>query len=106
MKPIESKPGCIKAALAIIGDKWTPLILRDLHTGPKRFNQLQRALVPISPRTLSARLCMLEKEQVVTKKIIPEKMPHTEYALTKKGSDFAHILRQMADWGEKYHRGD
>ncbi len=103
MKEIEKKPGCIQAALEIIGDKWTALIIRDLYTESKRFNELQHSLVGISPRTLSQRLSKLEDCSVVEKKQVTEADTHSEYFLTRKGKDFAGILEQMAEWGEKYY---
>jgi DNA-binding HxlR family transcriptional regulator len=41
---MEPKTGCIAAAMAIIGNKWTALILRDLFEGPKRFCELERSV--------------------------------------------------------------
>ena len=46
----------------IISGKWTLLIIRDLASGVKRFNQLERSLDGISPKTLSERLRYLEEE--------------------------------------------
>lgn len=102
-KKIGKKPGCIQAALSIIGDKWTALILRDLYDDSKRFSQLQESLAGISPRTLSQRLTKLEACAVVEKNITSDSSPYAEYKLTQKGYDFAGILNQMAAWGEKYH---
>lgn len=99
----EKKPGCIQAALQIIGEKWTALIIRDLYYGSRRFTQLQHSLPGISPRTLSQRLSKLEQCGVIQKSQTSEAISYPEYSLTKKGHDFAGILQQMADWGEKYH---
>lgn len=43
----------VVAAARVISGKWTLLVLRDLDGGPKRFTELERSLVGISPRTLS-----------------------------------------------------
>jgi DNA-binding HxlR family transcriptional regulator len=101
---IEKKPGCIQAALSIIGDKWTALVLRDLYEGGKRFSELETSLKGISPRTLSQRLSKLEGLQVIEKQCTTRSAPHAEYVLTQKGIDFTGILNQMAAWGEKYHQ--
>jgi DNA-binding HxlR family transcriptional regulator len=101
---LEKKPGCIQAALKIIGEKWTALIIRDLYYGSKRFNQLQHSLPGISPRTLSQRLLKLEECKVILKQKGEESLGYPEYSLTQKGSDFAGILQQMADWGAKYQQ--
>lgn len=102
-KKLESKEGCIASAMSIIGNKWTALILRDLHDGPKRFGELEKSLHGISPRTLSQRLDDLEHCGIITKKSFAEVPPHTEYTLTQKGRDLVPVLQQMAAWGDKYY---
>lgn len=102
--PIESKIGCIAAAMEIIGNKWTALILRDLTSGPKRFGELEKSLLGISPRTLSQRMDDLEEQGIITKKSYAEVPPRCEYTLTQKGEDLVPILKQMAVWGEKYYQ--
>ncbi|MGB4759466.1 MAG: helix-turn-helix domain-containing protein [Candidatus Saccharimonadales bacterium] len=103
--PIESTTGCVATALEVLGNKWTALIIRDLAAGCQRFCGLERSLAGISPRTLSQRLDDLEKFGIVTRKTYAEVPPRTEYSLTQKGQDLLPILRQMADWGEKYPAG-
>lgn len=100
--PLEPKVGCIAAAMQIIGNKWTALILRDLFEGSRRFCELERSVGNINPRTLSQRLDDLEAEGIITKESFAEVPPRTEYALTPKGYDLLPILRQMAAWGNKY----
>lgn len=100
---LESKEGCIASAMKIIGNKWTALLLRDLYAGPKRFGELERSLIGISPRTLSQRLDDLERCGIILKRAYQEAPPHTEYSLTEKGSDLVPVLQQMAAWGTKYY---
>ncbi len=102
-KPLEPKVGCIAAAMRIIGNKWTALILRDLFESPKRFCQLERSVGSINPRTLSQRLDDLEAEGIITKQNFAEVPPRIEYTLTPKGRDLQPILRQMAAWGNKHN---
>jgi DNA-binding HxlR family transcriptional regulator len=97
-----SKPGCIECTLSIIGDKWTPLIVRDLTVSGSSFCQLEKSLVGISPRTLSQRLNKLEDEKIVTKSLYCEHPPRYRYELTKKGKELQAVLTQMANWGERY----
>jgi DNA-binding HxlR family transcriptional regulator len=101
---IETRPGCVAAALAILGNKWTALIIKELYTGPARFSQLEKSLPGISPRTLSQRLDEMEHCGLITKKSFAEVPPRVEYTLTAKGKDLLPILRSMADWGNKYHK--
>lgn len=99
---IEPRIGCIAAALRIVGQKWTALLIRDLCEGPKRFGELERSVAGINPRTLSQRLEALEGFGIITKKTYAEVPPRTEYTLTEKGKDVIPILKQMAAWGDKY----
>ncbi len=94
--------GCVKAATKILGDKWTPQLLRFfVNEESVRFCQLQDLTEGINPRTLSARLDNLEKEGII------EKVSHVdssrcEYRLTKKGTELTPILRDMQAWSERY----
>lgn len=98
----EPQCGCMTAALRIIGDKWSGLLIRELTAGPRRFSVLQEALAGISPRTLSQRLDSLEAEAIITKQTFAEVPPRVEYALTPKGEDLIPILQSMIAWGDKY----
>ena len=102
---LEPKSGCIAAAMEIIGNKWTALILRDIAGGEKRFCNLEKTVGNINPRTLSQRLDDLESHGIVTKKSYAEVPPRIEYTLTEKGEDLLPILKQMAAWGDKYYDG-
>lgn len=106
IKPIEPKVGCIAAAMEIVGNKWTALILRDLFSGPKRFCELEKSVGSINPRTLSQRLDDLEAHGIISKESFAEVPPRTEYTLTQKGEDLLPILQQMATWGTKYYDRD
>jgi DNA-binding HxlR family transcriptional regulator len=102
---VEPHVGCIAAAMEIIGNKWTALILRDLTEGPQRFSVLQKSVEGVNPRTLSQRLDDLENHNIVTKAAYAEVPPRIEYTLTDKGRALIPVLQQMADWGEKYYPG-
>src|SRR5690242_10432720 len=101
---LEPKNGCIAAAMDIIGNKWTALILRDLASGECRFCGLEKTVGNINPRTLSKRLDALEASGIVTKRAYAEVPPRIEYTLTKKGEDLVPILEQMAAWGSRYQQ--
>lgn len=95
-------PACVAAAAKILGDKWTPMIIRALSENTQRFCALQKLAGGINPRTLSARLTKLEREGIITKTAHLEVPPRTEYNLTDKGIDLLPILESMANWGDKY----
>jgi DNA-binding HxlR family transcriptional regulator len=101
---IEKSPGCVACALAVMGNKWTALIIMELAKGSKRFSGLENALGGISPRTLSQRLDELEQNKIITKECFAEVPPRVEYTLTQKGKDLIPILKSMAAWGGKYSK--
>jgi DNA-binding HxlR family transcriptional regulator len=94
--------GCVKAATEIIGDKWTPQLLRFfINEGSVRFCQLQDLTEGINPRTLSARLDRLEQLGVI-EKTATTSVSRCEYSLTQKGHDLMPIISGMQQWSDKY----
>ncbi len=101
-KKIENKAGCIQSALCVLGDKWTPLLIGQLVSKPMTFGELELMLSGISPRTLSARLDMLQKDKIITRDLYQQHPPRYKYCLSKKGLELQEILTKMAKWGEKH----
>jgi DNA-binding HxlR family transcriptional regulator len=94
---------CAVAATAeLIATKWTPLIVHDLSEGARRFMHLEHACPGISPRTLSERLDMLERQGVVIRRSYPESPPRVEYGLTEKGRALLPIIREMRRFGHSW----
>lgn len=91
-------PGSIEPILEILDGKWTLLLLRDLFNGVKRFGELRRSLHPISPKTLTDRLRMLEERGIVTRTIYTEVPLHVEYQLTERGQRLQPIFVAMSAW--------
>jgi DNA-binding HxlR family transcriptional regulator len=86
----------------IISGKWTLLIIRDLASGVKRFNQLERSLHGISPKTLSERLRSLEEEGIIIRQTFAEVPPRVEYSLTEKGYDLVGVIEGMRNFGKRW----
>ena len=100
-------PDCPVCACAeIISGKWTLLVIRDLADGSRRFCELERSLVGISPRTLSLRLRALEEEGVVERRTFPEVPPRVEYALTEKGRALVPLVESMRIYGRQWLNED
>lgn len=98
----EQAIGCVKAATDILGDKWTPQLLRFFASGePVRFCQLQELVGGINPRTLSARLTHLESSGIIEKSA-PSTSARCEYRLTEKGAALLPIIRDMQAWSMTY----
>src|ERR1700736_5486935 len=75
----------VSEVLARVGDKWTVLVVTVLGDGPKRFNELRRALGSISQRMLTLTLRGLERDGLVTRTVFPTIPPRVDYALTRLG---------------------
>src|SRR5580692_12495943 len=75
----------VSEVLAQIGDKWTVLVVTVLGDGPKRFNEVRRALGSISQRMLTLTLRGLERDGLVTRTVFPTIPPRVDYELTKLG---------------------
>ena len=89
--------------LDAMGERWTPLLLRDLLLhGARRFQDFQDSLEGIAPTTLSDRLKTLERHGIVERRFYTQHPPRAEYVLTRKGRDLGPVVRAMRDWGEKY----
>lgn len=101
--PDDKKTSCqaVLAAVKIIGDKWSPLIINYIRDNPKRFGQLQSE-TGVNPRTLSSRLIQLEESGIINKKVFSEVPPKSEYSLTDKGRNLLPILTAMEDWCKQY----
>lgn len=96
-------PECpVLATARIVSGKWTLILLRDLAAGRRRFGELQRSMVGISPRTLSQRLRALEEQGIVTRTSYAEMPPRVEYHLTPRGQALTPIIDEMRRYGERW----
>ena len=95
-----SCPVCRTAEL--VCGKWTLLIIRDLADGKRRFCELERSLVGISPRTLSLRLRALEEQGIIGRNTFAEVPPRVEYALTAKGAALVPLVEAMRSYGRSW----
>jgi DNA-binding HxlR family transcriptional regulator len=96
-------PACpVAAALDVIGEKWTILILRDLSRNPaRRFQDLIESLKGCAPNTLSARLASLEQHGLIERRLYEQHPPRMEYMLTDGGRDVLPVLTALTTWGRK-----
>lgn len=96
-------PACpVETTLSLINDKWTVIILRDLLTGTKRFNELMRSVTGITQKVLTSHLRNMESNGLLVRKVYPEVPPKVEYTLTETGLSLKPILDAMYAWGEAY----
>jgi DNA-binding HxlR family transcriptional regulator len=89
----------IAVALDVVGDRWTLLILRELHFGQRRFTDLRAALPGLAPNLLTERLRGLEQDGLVERAQLPPPAARTVYALTPQGRATAPVLQALARYG-------
>ena len=103
MKNSLDQPCLIARSLALVGDAWSMLIMRDAHAGLTRFDDFRKSL-GIAPTILTKRLSTLTDEGLLEKHRYSDRPPRDEYLLTESGRDFLPVLFAIGAWGRK-HRG-
>ena len=78
------------------------LIVQQLRGGPQRFNELKSLLPGVSSKTLSINLKELEREHIVTRRVLGAKPLRVEYALTEKGESLTKVLETIITWGNRW----
>jgi DNA-binding HxlR family transcriptional regulator len=90
----------IAAALDVVGDRWTLLILRELSFGEQRFTDLRAGLPGIASNLLAERLRHLEEAGLIEQRQLPPPAARTVYALTAEpGRRIVPVLRALAQFG-------
>src|ERR1700757_143598 len=92
----------IARALEIIGERWTPLILRDALLGLTRFEEFQDSL-GIASNVLTNRLRLLTDEQVLARVPDPERPGRPKYVLTDKGRELGPALIVLMKGGARHY---
>jgi DNA-binding HxlR family transcriptional regulator len=85
----------------VIGEWWTPLILRDLFAGITRFEDLRRDL-GIASNVLTDRLGTLAAHGVVERRLYQQAPARWEYVLTDKGRDLFPVILGLVRWGDRW----
>lgn len=94
-------PCSIARTLEVVGEWWTPLILRDVAYGVRRFREIQDDL-QISANVLADRLEALVAEGILELRPYQERPPRSEYLLTEKGAELLPALLALMQWGERW----
>lgn len=90
--------------LEIMGDWWSPLIVRDVWLGLSRFDQLTEDL-GISRNLLTARLAHLVKHGVLVRTPYQQRPTRYEYTLGPAGRDLVPVLQALTAWGDRWANG-
>ncbi len=97
-----NQPCPVAKTLEVIGDRWTLLVVRDLLSGTKRFQDLLATLPGIAPNILSARLKLMEEHGLIGRRFYSDHPPRAEYALTDKGRELGVVVGALAAWGGRH----
>jgi DNA-binding HxlR family transcriptional regulator len=95
----------IARTMDVIGEPWSPLILRDIYVGINRFEQIHEEL-GISRKVLTERLKWLVENGVLETREYSTRPPRHEYVLTTKGTELCDLLLVMVRWGDKWLAGE
>src|SRR5664279_3064436 len=92
----------VSEVLSRVGDKWTILVVSELGNGPRRFNEIRRALGSISQRMLTLTLRGLERDGLVTRTVFPTVPPRVDYELTKLGRSLLEPVNGLSLWARNH----
>lgn len=88
----------VRQILARVGDKWSVLIVMALRGGPRRFNEMKRAIGTISQRMLTLTLKGMERDGLVRRTVFPTKPPRVDYELTELGRSLYEPIERLGRW--------
>ncbi len=91
----------ISRAEAVVGDRWTVLVLRELFMGSHRFDEIQ-AQTGGTPQMVAARLKSMEADGLLERRAYSERPKRYEYHLTEKGDAFHSVVLALRAWGETW----
>ena len=91
----------VAKAAEIFAERWTPLIVRELFCGSRRFNELESGLPRISRTLLVQRLRALERAGIVEHHVTASGRV-SEYQLTEAGQELASVVVQLGEWGQRW----
>ncbi|MFF4603151.1 winged helix-turn-helix transcriptional regulator [Streptomyces sp. NPDC001339] len=90
--------------LALIGDKWSILVIGQLRDRTLRFSELHRAVTGISQRMLTLTLRQLERDGLLTRTVHPSVPPRVDYALTPLGTTLLDSVAGLAEWATTHRQ--
>lgn len=103
-RPFEKQNCSIADALAVVGERWTLLVMREVLLGSRRFAEIRRN-TGVAPNILSDRLNTLVEQGLLRRRLYREHPESHEYHPTAKGADLGPVLIALMQWGDKYAAG-
>ena len=94
----------VRTTIDVIEGKWKPIVVNALKPGALRFGQLRRHAPEATRKVLTEQLRELERDQIISRKVLGERWERVEYALTPYGRTLVPVLTLMAKWGKKHKK--
>ncbi|MDO9432734.1 MAG: helix-turn-helix domain-containing protein [Phenylobacterium sp.] len=101
---LAQEPCSVARSVAVIGDRWTLMILRDCFLGVRRFEAFQ-ARLGISRTIIADRLKHLTQEGVLRRVAYQDSPTRYEYRLTDKGLELHPVVMAIVHWGDRHYAG-
>lgn len=98
---LDQEPCSLARTLAVVGDRWTLLVLRDCFLGVRRFDDFEKRL-GVTRHVLADRLKKLVSHGVLKKMPYQQKPLREEYRLTEKGLDLHTVVLSLVSWGDRH----
>jgi DNA-binding HxlR family transcriptional regulator len=95
----------IAVGVDVLGDRWTPLVIRELMVGASGFNEIHRGIPRVSRTLLAQRLRLLERQGLVTREVGERGRPG-RYVLTPAGQALTPIVWAIGRWAAEWVFGD
>ena len=95
----------VARSVAVIGDRWTLMLLRDCFLGIRRFEDFERRL-GISRSVIADRLKTLTDEGVLRRDAYQDRPVRHEYRLTDKGLALHPVMMAIVHWGDVHYAGE
>lgn len=92
----------VAKACEVLAERWTPLLLRELLCGSRRFNDLQRGVPLMSRSLLAKRLRELQDAGLIEQRTAPDDRRGNEYHLTPAGEEVRPIIESLGVWGQRW----
>jgi DNA-binding HxlR family transcriptional regulator len=94
----------VRDALYVLNGKWKLPLVAALSNGPQRFNDIQRALVDITPKILSKELKELELNEFIERKVFSTTPVTVIYELTSYSQSLNSVVEELMKWGLQHRQ--
>ncbi|SER92978.1 winged helix-turn-helix transcriptional regulator [Halopseudomonas bauzanensis] len=98
---LDQQPCSLSRTLAVVGDRWTLLVLRDCFLGVRRFDEFEKRL-GVTRHVLADRLKKLVEYGVLAKVPYQQRPLREEYRLTERGLELHSVMLALVSWGDRH----